>query len=113
MKQEKEFEFKFPWYRNALFILSPTYLYRRFVVRQKFYNIEFDRVMRLFGERRIDFLPGIENSSRGFKLILDKKTNLEFIQSGDHFVFSAYITSASEYPKGNVAIFDDIEKEHE
>lgn len=103
--------FDVPWYKHLFFMLSPGFLYAKYLRKQKYANRKFDDIMSVFEDKRIDFLPGIESGYRGFRLILDNKTSLEFIQNGDHFEFDTYITSTHEYPKGNISILDDIKKE--
>lgn len=108
MEPEQEFDFNFPRYKKLFFVLSPAYLYRRFIARQKFYDMEYDRAIYLFNEKRIDFIPKpISNDgSRGFKIIIDRKKAIGFVQEGDHFIFEG--DERGEQETGDVAIFDQF-----
>lgn len=103
-EQEFDFELKFPWYKKLLFTLSPTYLYRRFIVRQKYYDTDLDKEMYLFADKRIDIVPFRSESGRGFKIVIDLKRAINFIQDGDHFVFEGDEWGGLE--PGDVTIFD-------
>jgi len=66
--------------------------------------------MSVFDGKRIDVVPRSNEGLRGFKLILDKKRELMFVQYEDHFIFEGDGYSASEYPNlGMVTIFDHID----
>lgn len=110
---DDEKTFSIPWYKQLFFMISPGFLYAKYIRGQKYANRKFDDIMSVFEDKRVDFLPGLESGFRGFRLVLDRNTSLEFIQNGDHFEFDTYINSVPEYPKGNVTIFDDIKKEWE
>lgn len=70
-----------------------------------------DIIINLFNEKRIDLIPKPINSnrSRGFKIIIDKKRAIGFVQDGDYFVLEGY--EQGDQSVGDVTIFDDLKKE--
>ncbi|MFH1111671.1 MAG: hypothetical protein V1712_01215 [Patescibacteria group bacterium] len=69
-------------------------------------NDVFDKAHEVFsGVQRIDIFP-TASGSRGFILVLDRKTALFFYQDGDHFIYDGF--EMGEYDKGDVTIFDNL-----
>lgn len=67
-----------------------------------------DKAHALFeGTQTIDIVPSRSNS-RGFQLIIDRQTALYFYQDGDHFAYDGF--EMGEYEKGQVTIFDSLQK---
>lgn len=67
-----------------------------------------DKAHALFdGAQTIDIVPSRSNS-RGFQLIIDRHTALYFYQDGDHFAYDGF--EMGEYDKGQVTIFDSLQK---
>ncbi len=64
--------------------------------------------MCLFGEKRIDFIPNtLDNDNlRGFKILIDKKRAIGFVQDGDHFIFEGDLRGQQEV--GDVTILDKL-----
>jgi len=56
--------------------------------------------------KRIDFIP-LRGKSRGFIIIIDRKSALYFYQDGNHFVYDGY--EMGEYDKGDVTVFDRLD----
>lgn len=109
-KEEYEYRLNIPWYKRLWSYISPTTLYNRYIRRQKYADREFDDVMSVFDDKRIDIIPELDDGRRSFKLILNKKRALIFVQYEDHFIFEGDEYSASEYPNlGMVTIFDHID----
>ncbi len=102
---EKE-EIKISWFTKLLLKFWPNLAMKRFAKKIWINNSLFDKAHELFLKvKRIDFLPtGAE--TRGFVLVLNRKTALYFYQDGDHFAYDGY--EMGEYEKGDVTIFDNI-----
>ena len=67
-------------------------------------NPLFDKFHGVFSQtNRIDIFPS-GSGSRGFMIVIDKKTALYFYQDGDHFIYDGF--EMGEYEKGDVTIFD-------
>ncbi|MDP2812130.1 MAG: hypothetical protein Q8O32_00360 [bacterium] len=84
----------------------PNVVLKKMARKMGIKNPLFENAHQLFSKvGRIDFFP-LSSSSRGFMIILDKKTALYFYQDGDHFIYDGY--EIGEYDKGNVTIFDSL-----
>jgi len=69
-------------------------------------NNTFNKAHEVFsGIERVDIFPAADGS-RGFILVLNKKTALYFYQDGDHFVYDGF--EIGEYDGGDVTIFDGL-----
>ena len=69
-------------------------------------NGAFEKAHDVFSRvDRVDLFPS-GSGSRGFILILDKKTALYFYQNSDHFVYDGF--ELGEYDGGDVTLFDGL-----
>ena len=70
-------------------------------------NVTFDKAHELFsGVGRIDLFP--THGTRGFILVMDRKTALFFYQEGDHFSYDGF--EMGRYNKGEVTVVDGLNK---
>lgn len=60
------------------------------------------------GVKRIDIHPLPSSEFRGFVIYLDSKLSLHFYQDGDHFYYDGL--EIGEYEKGEVTVFDNLDK---
>lgn len=85
----------------------PNAAMRLFAKRIGIKNPIFDKAHEaLFNTERIDFFP--TSGGRGLVMVIDRQTALFFYQEKDHFVYDGY--EMGEYSKGDVTVFDAIEK---
>jgi len=101
--------FKINWFTKLLIKFSPKTFLRYAAKEQGIESEKIDQAMKLFGEtERIDIHPLPSRSGRGFIITLGNKLSLFFYQDGDHFYYDG--CEMGEYEKGDVTIFDKIDK---
>jgi hypothetical protein len=99
-------ELKIKWY-HKLFLKFWSNMAMKILARKMGVNNPiFDKLHEAFAEtERIDIFPYV-SGSRGFMIIINRKTALYFNQDGDHFIYDGF--EMGEYKKGDVAIFDGL-----
>lgn len=97
---------KINWFTKLLLKFWPNLAMKQLANKMGINNSLFDKAHELFSNvKRIDLFPA-GAGTRGFILILDRKTALYFYQDGDCFVYDGF--EMGEYKKGDVTIFDNI-----
>jgi len=100
---------KITWFTKLIFKLWPGFAMMRMARKMGISDPLFNEAQELFSKvRRIDILPSA-SGLRGFIVVLDRKTALYFCQDGDHFVYDGF--EMGRYDKGDVTLFDNINRE--
>jgi hypothetical protein len=110
-QKKKEIKKKAPkvdWLNRLLFMFWPKIGIRYFAKKMGIDDSVARQAHELFkGVEKIDLFPS-DSGLRGFILVLDRKTSLYFYQDGEHFKYDGY--EIGEYKKGDITLFDGIEK---
>jgi hypothetical protein len=100
--------FKINWFAKLLMRFAPEKFLQYASKKQGIEPQDIDRARELFGRKHIDIYSLNSQSGRGFIIILDSKLSLHFYQDGDHFYYDGF--EIGEYEKGDVTIFDNIQR---
>lgn len=99
---------KMPWWQGMIARFFPKLFFRWHARKMGIQDIVFDRAHDLFTRvQRIDIIP-TGAGTRGFILVLDRKTALYFYQDGDHFKYDGF--EMGEYDEGDVTLFDHLKE---
>lgn len=99
-------EIRLRWYEKVFYKFFPCLFIKKFLKERGVENSIFDKLHEIFVKvKRIDIIP-LHSGTRGFMLILDRKTALYFYQDSDHFIYDGF--EIGKYDKGDVTIFDSI-----
>ena len=113
-------EIKLSWSTKFLLKFFPQIAMHLFAHKMGIKKPLFDQFHQVFTQtNRIDLLPLSGDGSRGFILVVNRKTALWFFQEGDHFIYDGYEMACSPksyrvgrrrgaYNKGDVTIFDQV-----
>ncbi len=100
-------EINLRWYEKVLYKFFPYLFIKKFLKERGVENSIFDKLHEIFVKvRRIDIIP-LHSVTRGFILVLDRKTALYFYQNGAYFTYDGF--EIGKYDEGDVTIFDNIE----
>ncbi|MEK7463255.1 MAG: hypothetical protein AAB621_02750 [Patescibacteria group bacterium] len=107
MDSDKD-KFEINWFTKLLLKFWPSLAMKRMAKEMGIENPVFDQFHEVFSKvERVDIFP-LQSGSRGFMIVLDQKTSLYFYQDGDHFVYDGF--EMGEYEKGDITIFDNLNK---
>lgn len=100
---------KISQFDRILLRFFPNLMFKRFAKRHGIEKVVFDKLHEIFADtNRIDIFPlSGGGGSRGFMIVIDRKTALYFYQDHDHFKYDGF--EMGEYGDGDVTIFDRIE----